>query len=281
MASELDLAWLEEQAPDKETRLRLHEIAEWQRRALALNELPDDPTPIALRLADYELWMEAGGAFCALELFQEIFRDNSHCAAPGFDARDAELVVDLGANHGFYALKLQRQNPRCRMLCVEPNPYVFPLLSKNMRVNGFCNAVLVDKAAAASEGVIELDLIRQIHAIAGRALRDVPRAWMREDFIESVRVGSVTLTQLLAEYGLSTVDILKVDVEGMELDILRSAQDILASVAKMVVERHSRRTRDAIVSLLTECGFDLILDEDPTCQRYYGDLYFVNQNLAA
>jgi FkbM family methyltransferase len=47
--------------------------------------------------------------------------------------------------------------------------------------------------------------------------------------------------------------------------------------ARIVVERHSRALRDKVNGTLTVLGFDLVYEEDPAFEQYYGDMYFVRR----
>jgi len=278
MPKPLDLGWLSRRAQDAETMRRLVEIDKWRQRALERNELPPDHQRFALHLGNHEIWVEASGAFCALEVYQEIFRDDDHFLPPGFDGAQARVVVDLGANHGFYALRVKDTNPCCRLVCVEPNPYVFSLLEQNVAANGLSNVSLVNKAVAAENEIVCFDLIRQIHSIAGKGLSEVERPWMRDDFVETVRVPGVTLVRLFQDEGIDEVDLLKMDVEGSEADAIAAAGSTLGRVKRFVIERHSSDLRERVRTQMMGSGFELVYEPDPECAAYYGDMYFVNRN---
>src|SRR5690606_29800180 len=53
-----------------------------------------------------------------------------------------------------------------------------------------------------------------------------------------------------AEHGIDRIDILKVDVEGAEVEVLLSLGELLATVKVLYVEYDSRRARRAIAGLL-------------------------------
>ena len=75
-----------------------------------------------------------------------------------------------------------------------------------------------------------------------------------------------------------SIDILKMDTEGMEAEILATDPELLSStVRRIVLERHSRELRDAVFHILRDTGFVLVHEEDPLIQKYYGDMYFVNE----
>jgi FkbM family methyltransferase len=164
------------------------------------------------------------------------------------------------------------------LICVEPNPYLFEALRSNMRTNGIGNVDLVNKAVGADAGHLRFDLIKEIGPIGGKGLRLVERPWLREEFIQTVDAETTTLDELFRISGVSRAGILKIDVEGMELDVLAGATACLDAVDKIVIERHSRTLRDEVVHALTARGFTLLYEEDPEFKQYYGDLYFVNKD---
>ncbi len=86
---------------------------------------------------------------------------------------------------------------------------------------------------------------------------------------------AITLDTLFRELNISSIDILKIDVEGMEEEILNVSVPLLNNVNRIVPERHSRNLREAVVSLLRANNFKLVYEEDPLLERYYGDLYFI------
>ena len=67
----------------------------------------------------------------------------------------------------------------------------------------------------------------------------------------------------------------------MEDEIVKSLKPIIRKVRKIVVERHSKSLRNSVTDELLRLGFELVLEEDPKFERYYGDLYFVNRTLKA
>jgi FkbM family methyltransferase len=276
MPKDLDLSWLKQQARDEESRQRIVEINERRNFVLKKNEFIKSRELFSINLGKYQLWFRESSAFSSIEVYSEIFKDDSHFLVAGFSSEGADLVVDIGANEGFYTLKVKEQNPRCKIICVEPNPYVFEMLEKNIESNNIRDVVLVNKAIGSSNGVITLEIIKEIGSIGGRDLRIAERPWLKDEFIERIEVYAVTLDALCRENNVSHIDILKIDVEGMETEILEASKDVLNRVHRIVVERHSKKLRNEVVTFLTDNHFALVLEEDPEFQRYYGDLYFIN-----
>jgi len=273
----LDLDWLKEQATDEASRRRLVQIKQWRDFVLENNAFTGTQNLFPVSLGNYQVWFRECGAFSSIEVYQEIFKNNDHFAVPGFSGRQAKLVVDIGANEGFYTLKIKENNPHCRVIAVEPNPYVFEILKKNVDSNRLEGVTIVNKAISSGDGAMRMEIIKEIGAIGARDLGIANRPWLKNEFVEKVTVPAVTLGTFCREYDIKAIDILKIDVEGMEAEILESASKLLTNVHRIVLERHSRELREAVVALLQNNHFSLVYEEDPFMEKYYGDLYFVNR----
>jgi FkbM family methyltransferase len=280
MSVSLDLDWLKKQAADDASRQRLGEIKKWRDFVLANNRFTGGQNLFPVNLGKYQVWFRESGAFSSIEVYQEIFKNNDHFAVPGFSGREAGLVVDIGANEGFYTLKIKENNPECRVIAVEPNPYVFEILKKNINANRLRGVTLVNKAVSIRDGDMTMEIVKEIGAIGARSLGIVNRPWLKPEFVEQMSVPAVSPGTFFREYNIGAVDILKIDVEGMEAEILESARKLLKNVHRIVLERHSRELRDAVTALLQENRFRLVHEEDPLIEKYYGDMYFINDSFS-
>jgi len=279
MSVDLDVKWLQEQAADEKSRRWISRIQDWRDFVLKNNEFVKGQNLFSVNLGKYQIWFRECSAFSSIEVYQEIFKGDDHFIVSEFSGKDAKLVVDVGANEGFYTLKVKENNPDCGIIAIEPNPYVFEILKRNVESNRLRNVTLINKAVGSSNGVMSLEIIREIGAIGARDIRLVDRPWMKDEFVEKISVDSIAPDTLCREYSISSIDILKIDVEGMEAEILSSSDALLKNVRRIVLERHSRELRDAVVALLQDNGFALVYEEDPSLEKYYGDLYFINEAL--
>lgn len=277
MAKVLCFDWLLKQARDENSREWLKKIQGWREYILAHNEFIEDDESFTLYLGSYALKFHTSSAFSAIEVYQEIFKENAHFVAPGFSGEDAGTVLDIGANQGFYALRLKEVNPKCQIIAIEPNLYEFEVLSENLTVNGVENVFLEMKAVAPKIGTTTLEIIPQIGAIGGKKVKIPERPWVKDSFIKIIPVQTVTLDAIFEKYKIQKADIVKIDIEGSEYDVLRHTS-ILARINKLVVEYHNGKIRDNIIALLTANMFKLVL-EDHQEGTYYGDLYFKNEHI--
>ena len=263
MAKELDIKWLTEQAGDSQTRKWIEKIINWRKQTLDTNCFIEDDTTFSLHLGKYFFEFDVASSFSVIELYQEIFKENNHFIVPGFSPKLFETVIDIGANQGFFLLKLKQYNPNCTILAVEPNPKEYNKLKRNLQVNEISGVHLVQKAVAASPGLMKFETIPQIGTIGGWNVKIPERPWIKEEFIHTIEVESITLDLLFEQYDLKRVDLLKMDVEGMELEILTNS-NVVEKIEKLVVEYHDQKTRKLLIKNLKESGHRLVGEDCQT-----------------
>ena len=186
----------------------------------------------------HDLWMRtsSGDIFILYEVFLSECYD-----IPGYDFRDAGLIVDLGANIGLASLYFAGRAPRARLICVEPSPGNADLLRRNLAA--IPEATVVEAAAAGTSGTLPFDDDRP--AWGGR-LSASGRKTVRA-------VGMADLLQRCAPG--ERVDLLKIDIEGGELDLFAGDLSWLARVDRIVAELHPPFTFERFRTLLTGHGF--------------------------
>lgn len=269
----IDIAWFSQHTASRQTLDLVSNIAQLQTLALTQNKMPIDTRQLELELDGDTIILEASSAVNALEVYQEIFRDTDHCRIPGFSPEGKNVIVDLGANYGFYALLVKRLAPDCRLIALEPNPYLFPLLRSNL--SKYRNTELLNVAIGPEDRLGAFELVRQVPSIGGLTLRQVKRQWISEEMIESCTVEYASLPTIFDRHNIFTCDILKIDIEGLEGELLASTPDaILRRCQRIVLERHTPAIRQQVIDRLCGCGFSLIADSDPQCLKHYGNLYF-------
>jgi FkbM family methyltransferase len=121
--------------------------------------------------------------------------------------------VDVGANVGTYALPLARQvGEQGRVIAIEPHPVTHARLSFNRAASGFDQVKLVAAAAGPDDGELLIetdgDNLGASHVVTGKASA------------EAIKVPSRRLQSILTEAGISSIDALKIDIEGFEDRVL-------------------------------------------------------------
>jgi FkbM family methyltransferase len=159
--------------------------------------------------------------------------------------------VDAGSNKGDFALIAARvMRDRGRVLAFEPSPDNCRWIRASVELNGYRSIRLFELALYDTEGhgLLYLGQWSGWHSLEPG---DAPG--------ESIEVETRTLDTVLAETGDPGVDVLKVDVEGAELQVLRGAERALAGprLVAVFVELHPDHGVDQVEvsELLLAHGF--------------------------
>jgi FkbM family methyltransferase len=135
--------------------------------------------------------------------------------------RPGMVVVDVGAHVGYYSLLAARLvGPTGRVYAFEPEPSNYGLLMKNVALNGYTNIETRQAAIADRTGPVQLfvsGLDNGSHSLyrVGKPVRD------------TIMVHALTLDEFLASQGWPPVQVMKMDIEGGELQALRGMREFL------------------------------------------------------
>lgn len=161
--------------------------------------------------------------------------------------RDDAVVLDVGANLGWYSLLLARRCPRARIHAFEPEPRNLALLRANLQQNGITNVTVHAVAVAERSGAMKFfpypDKNMGRHSL-------VPM-----DGLQPIDVQVVSLDDFLRAERIDAraVEFVKIDVEGYELPVLQGASSLLAASPLMLAEfapKYMRRAGTDPESLL-------------------------------
>ncbi len=139
--------------------------------------------------------------------------------------REGMTVLDIGAHHGFYTvLGAKRVGETGHVIAFEPSPRERNRLSSHLWLNGIRDTVKVYPEALTSEqgeATLFMDLEERN---TGHNSLQASGSCHR---IKQVIVRTESLDRFLKDHGIDRVDLIKLDVEGAELDVLRGATDVL------------------------------------------------------
>lgn len=142
--------------------------------------------------------------------------------------RPGDVFLDVGANVGFFSVVAARVvGPTGRVVAFEPLPSVAKLLRRTAAANGFKNMEVVEAAVARSSGEASIAALPDTaysHLIDGaREVDSSHGQW------HAFRVKTVSLDDYVGRHIGNTPRLIKMDIEGTELEALAGAQRILSA----------------------------------------------------
>lgn len=173
--------------------------------------------------------------------FKEIFVEEFYRFEP---KSKVPVIYDCGANIGTSCAFFKLIYPQSKIVAFEPNPKIIDYLLKNINSNSLENIEVIDKAVWKDDKGIELGMedadASSIHLNKNKTKVDSVRL---KDYIEKEK----------------DVDMLKMDIEGAEIEVLQDCRESLSKVKNIFVEFHSYKNEpqrlSEIIQVLESAGF--------------------------
>lgn len=181
--------------------------------------------------------------------------------------RKGGVFVDVGANVGGYSVRACKKG--IKTIAVEPDPDNCRVLKLNLQLNQCTNAIVLNIAAGSTQEIRPLYF--------GGEKSSVGYSVLQGEFAKEVKCSievkplDATIMPLLGED--EWVDLLKIDVEGFEVDVIKGALNLLKKTRHLIVEvmPSTDSKIDEVLNLLRPIGFKLI---DKVCRHsLYCDLF--------
>jgi len=174
------------------------------------------------------------------------------------------IVFDVGANIGQYSLlaaKLMRETGQ--VYAFEPSLNVQPRLKRNIQLNGFAHIELVPDAVAASCGMMKF------YPANEDGNQGVGSLMPAQDYRSTIRssdgvdVQVTSLDAFCEKRNVWHVDVLKIDVEGYDLEVLKGAVKLMQKNPDLVIMSEVEpinleqlgETAESFYAFMKSCGF--------------------------
>jgi FkbM family methyltransferase len=152
--------------------------------------------------------------------------------------------VDVGANVGKYSIWMSQFVEK--VVAIEPDKQNIAYLKKNISLNGADNIEIIEKACYSEE--TELDFYIDPKDVSTHSLLT------RKKNARKTRVKTGTLDSL----NLKNVLLVKIDVEGAELEVIKGAKKLLQEQRpKIILEILTQENRKNIQKLLSKYNYAL------------------------
>ena len=141
-----------------------------------------------------------------------------------------KVFVDAGANFGIYTLLASKiVGEAGRVISFEPSSRVFPVLRRNITLNGFKNVLAFPIALTDKPGRARL----YYHSAVG--CDSLGKDASFEPDAHAEEIGTESLDTVLEQTSVGRVDVIKMDVQGAEELALRGANESVSSMRPIVI----------------------------------------------
>ena len=175
-----------------------------------------------------------------MKLFFKKNKDNGKLQNPTFHSRIKNLInigfapkciFDCGASVGYWSYEVSKLFPGSQIVAIEPNSLVLPQTKKTLSV--IKPKVIIEECALGStSGEVNLNIWDNDHTkMSGSSLKEHVQGDPKNRL--SVRLN--TLDNICNSHGLIP-DLVKLDLQGGELDALKGAKMVLSKTEVFIIE---------------------------------------------
>lgn len=142
-----------------------------------------------------------------------------------------DIFIDVGANIGLMSIFASRiVRPNGIIYSFEPEPETFMILNKNIAINKIKNI----RAYNIGVGERQYKSVIFTNPYAGRGGASLIKPFNQKDSIK-YEIYIEKLDDIIFEYNIKKIRMLKIDVEGWELNVLKGAKFLLQSIEAPII----------------------------------------------
>ncbi len=176
---------------------------------------------------------------------------------------DGAVVIDVGSHYGLFALKAAVKVGKAgRVLAVEPNPETLTLLRVNVAASAADNVTILPVACTDRERTLVFyasPLANTARSSLARQNAEVTLSTAPREY----KVRGRAIDDIVGEMKIARVDVIKIDVEGAELQVLQGAVGVLKRLRPTIVveigpekEVYFNTKPADVLSLLSSAGYE-------------------------
>ena len=198
-----------------------------------------------------------------IQTFKECFYDESYLKEipSKYFTNSKPVVIDIGANVGFFSLFMFTKFPDASVFAFEPIPKNYDQLKWYKEKFPELNFTTINKAVSDKDGMLTLNYDANDSFTTSATIFDKAG---ENDHLE---VPTVTLASVMDKYKINTIDFLKLDCEGAEYPILYGTPaEVLEKITAMAIETHvgnnNNENIDSLAQYLQKSGFTVKTDKE-------------------
>jgi len=153
-----------------------------------------------------------------------------------------KTIFDVGANIGSVAADYLERFPHADVFCFEPLPDAIIALERRFRHNP--RLKIIKEAVSNTPGQTVSFFVKPLGGMSS-----LYRPFLGSS--DEIKVPTITLDKLCADRGIQTVDVLKIDIEGAEIQALEGARHLLTKGAIRLIYSEVRMVAETENAALT------------------------------
>ena len=175
---------------------------------------------------------------------------------------DGVVAIDCGANIGVHTVEWAiAMTGWGSVVAIEPQERIYYALAGNIAINNCFNATALHAAVSSEIGIMGIPTPDYLTPSSFGSLELRQRDG--NEFIgQTIDYSDAKLAQVrkisLDALKLSRVDLIKIDVEGMELEAAHGARDLLGRDRPILLVKSIKSDRAALTQFLAERGYQVI-----------------------
>ena len=158
-------------------------------------------------------------------------------------------VLDVGANIGTHAVYFSRKCNKGNVVAIEPQIYIFEMLATNLLINECFNAIPVHAGASSKDGVVKMVNFNPFvdHKVNYGEFK------INDNSDKGIDTNLITLDKYV---NLSKFNLIKLDVEGLEIEVLNGATKLLKEHKPFLyVEFNNKQGNDELLNKIYELDY--------------------------
>ncbi len=172
---------------------------------------------------------------------------------------DGVVAIDCGANIGVHTIEWAKTMAGWgSVLAIEAQERIFYALAGNISINNCFNARAIHAAVGMESGMIKIPSPNYLRPASFGSLELKQRAtneYIGQEIDYSDEATTAVRCVTLDSLGVDRVDLLKIDVEGMELETLTGARNLIKSFSPIIVVEWIKSPKEELQNIFNEANY--------------------------
>ena len=179
---------------------------------------------------------------------REVLFDNIYFKYKEFLPKGDGIVFDIGSQYGDYAIACNKLYGSKPVIAFEPLQRNYKIAKRNIKLSKAGDSVFLDNSAISNEEIIGIDNKTMLSNLNDSGELFKPDFIVLDNFINE-----------LEKQFYFKIDIIKIDVEGFEMNVLDSAINTIKKYKpKLIIETHTFDLYKKVSYLLADLGYNLV-----------------------